>query len=153
MRSATLSDLDELVALGRVMHAEGPALRGFSFDEAKVRRALIAAIAGGAVFVHENADGSLDGGLVAMVLERWYSTDQVAIDLGLFVAPDKRGGFIAYRLLRAFVAWCTARALPIEMGVSTGVAPEVADRLYTAIGFERIGGAYRFAAPTTNGGV
>lgn len=143
VRQATAADVDALLALGRIMHAEAPALRGSSFDETKVRRVLNAVIDGGAAFVHEDVCGAIDGGLVGMVLERWYSTDKVATDLGVFVKPDKRGGFIAYRLVRAFVTWSTARALPIEMGASTGVAPEVADRLYTAIGFERIGGAYR----------
>jgi GNAT superfamily N-acetyltransferase len=145
VRQATIEDVTQLVKLGRLMHAEAPALNHASYDEDKVRAAITLAVQGGGVFVHET-DGEIDGGFAGMIVERWFSTDRYATDLALFVRQDRRGGFIACRVLDAFIAWCARQgvaARDVVIGVSTGVRAWDTGRLYERLGFECIGGIYR----------
>lgn len=145
VREASADDLPALIALGRIMHAEAPALRHATFSEEKVRAALTYALEHGCVIVHEGASG-IDGGYVALLIERWFSTDRYVTDVALFVRPDVRGGMIAYRLVSAFIEWCASRGIApqdVVVGISTGVNAEETGALYERLGFVRIGGIYQ----------
>jgi len=143
VRQAVEQDIPALVALGRGMHAEAPALRHARYDADKVAAALKHSIAQGCTFVHEQ-EGELDGAFVGIVIERWFSSDRMAADLALFVRRDRRGGLIAYRLLDAFLTWCDEQGIDDrQLAVSTGVAPAATGELYKRLGFEPIGGLYQ----------
>lgn len=144
IRPATMADLPQLVALGRLMHAEAPRMRDTEYVDAKVAAMLTHAMTRGLVLVHER-DGAIDAGFAGLVVERWYSTDRLFTDLALFVAPTARGGLTAARLVRGAIAWCRAQGLSaadIQFGVSTGVHAQQTGALYERLGFERIGGLY-----------
>lgn len=146
VRHATEQDLPRLIELGRLMHAESPTLSGFEFDSGKVGQALIAAMQTGLALVHIDAVAEIDGVFVGVVGERWFSRRRMFVDLALFVAPTRRGGLTACRLLNEAKAWCKAQGLEpedVQLGVSTGVHWEETGRLYEAVGFERFGGLYR----------
>lgn len=149
VRLATRDDVPELIALGRVMHAEAPALRHAPFDEQKVEDALQLALVRGLVLVHIDQEGRIDGGFAGFVLERWFSREEVLSDLGLFVRPDRRGGLIAYRLVQALIEWCRIRGMKPEnvvLGISTGVSPEKTGDFFNRLGFRPVGGNYQLEA-------
>lgn len=134
-----------MIELGRAMHAEAPALCIFPFDEGKVEAALRHALEHGCAFVHEK-NGAIDAGFVGILTERWFSKRVMLIDLALFVQQDRRGGLLAARLIIAAVEWAKEKGLQpedVQLGVSTGVRPEVTGALYERLGFECFGGLYR----------
>jgi GNAT superfamily N-acetyltransferase len=144
VRQATEQDIPALIALGRVMHAEAPALRHARFDGEKVEQALRHSVKQGCAFVHQGGDGEIDAVFVGLVIERWFSSDRFAVDLAIFVRPDRRGGLVAYRLIDAFITWCDENGIEDrQLGVTTGVAPDATGALYERLGFERIGGLYQ----------
>jgi GNAT superfamily N-acetyltransferase len=145
VRRANIADVPALVALGRLLHAEASSYSHTAYDADKVAQTLATVIAGGGVFVHETA-GEIDGGFAGMIMERWFSTDRMALDLSLFVRADRRGGVIACRVTDAFLQWCKAEGIAardVVIGVSTGINAERTGKLYERLGFERIGGIYR----------
>lgn len=153
VRLATVDDMPQLLALGRVMHAEGPAFRGTVLAEEKVQHAFRLAIGRGLFLVHEKSDGALDGMLAGLVTEHWYSHDLVFSDLAFFVHPDSReslaGGLAANKLLRAMIAWCREKGLEpeqITLGVSSGVKPLNTEKLLVHNGFKCNGGIYQLEA-------
>lgn len=142
-RQATVQDLPALVELGREMQAEAPALRHVAYDGAKVREYLKTAIEAGPVFVHETG-GVIDGAFVGLVVKRWFSAAEMATDLALFVRSGRRGGLIAFELVDMFLAWCEDNGIDdVQVGVTTGLAPEQAGRFYERLGFQFIGGNYQ----------
>lgn len=147
MRTATVEDLPTLVALGRLMHAEAPNMRFTVYDADRVERALRYAIeVSGFAVVHVADDGQIDGGMAGVVSPRWFSAERQFSDLALFVRPDKRGGLLAARLIKATVAWCEAQGLrpfDVQLGISTGIHPEQTGEFLERLNFERVGGIYR----------
>jgi len=145
VRHATEADIPRLLQLGEAMVAEAPALRHAAMDRDKVAQTLRFAFVHGVVVVHEGADG-IDGLFVGLYGERWFSKHKALTDLALYVTPDKRGGSIAFRLIRRVLAWAQSKQIDprdVIMGVSTGVKPEITGRFYEAMGFEQFGGLFR----------
>lgn len=143
------ADLAQLLELGRVMHAEAPALNHAQFDAGKVERLLHFAIDHGVALVHIDQEGQIDGAFAGMVVERWFSRERVLSDMGLFVRPDRRGGMVAYRLVVALIAWCQHKGMrpqDVVLGISTGVKPEETGLFLERLGFKLIGGNYQLEA-------
>jgi GNAT superfamily N-acetyltransferase len=142
IRPAISADLDTLVALGRRMHAESPRFSMLGFDETKVRALLLNAITDDRylLIVAEREDGEVIGGFAGFMAPHWFSQDYVASDIGLFVDPDRRGGIVAARLLKDYVAWAQARgAKQINAGISTGVMVEQTAQMYRLLGLKQFG--------------
>lgn len=143
IRPATPADYDQLLALGRAMHAESR-YAGMDLHEPKLVQWFDLAAERGFLRVWQDPDGSIQGGLLAMIGETWFGRDLLAYDLALFIVPGRRGGIIAARLCQAYVEWAIAAgAAEISIGTTTGVQTEAAERLYQGLGFERIGALYR----------
>lgn len=93
-------------------------------------------------------DGRLLGGLMAGIQRRWWSDELVAHDIDLVLMS---GGFAAFRkLLIAYREWAQlqgAESILLSVtGESESVAPvERVDKLYRYLGFERVGGIYKWA--------
>lgn len=143
IRPATEHDLDALIRLGRMMHAESW-YHYLPFNEEKLRGLFAYLLEHGFIRVHESSDGEIDGGFVGMLTEPWFGNGCIASDLGLFILPSKRGGTTAFRLLQAFVNWAIERrADEATLGISTGVHVEETERLYLYLGFARVGGLFK----------
>jgi len=141
IRDATPQDIDAMVALGAVMHAESPRFRGHEYAPEKVRKLLESLIGSprGFAMVADHG-GVIEGGMVGAATEHWGCNALVAFDVGLFVLPDRRGGVAAARLAKEFREWC--RRLNVAQataGITTMVHPEMTAALYRAIGFKEIG--------------
>lgn len=142
VRPAFAPDIPQLIALGRAMHAESPALRHAPYNAGKVGANIETAMQIGLVLVHET-DGVIDGGFVGIVVEYWFSTTKMLADLALYVHPGRRGSTAACRLLSAVLAWAKARALDVNISASTGIDPEQSGQFFEGMGFQRIGGVYQ----------
>lgn len=142
IRNATVNDLAAMLVLGRRMHAESPRFNLLQYDEGKVSLLLHTALDSNAYFlmVAEHADGQVIGGLIAYIAPMWFSTDEVASELALFIDQDRRGGWAAIRLLREFITWAAGMgAKQTVAGISTGIDIDTTAQLYRAAGFKQVG--------------
>lgn len=144
IRPAEERDVEELVSLGRLLH-DLSSYREFGYSDEKVAKLLSQLIASpdGCVFVSEQR-GEIVGGFAGGITEQWFSTDVVAFDLSLFLHPQKRSGFTAIRLVRAFIAWAKSKgAREIQLGITTGMNEDGTSELYRSLGFEHRGTLFR----------
>jgi len=139
IRRATSADLDQLVELGRALHAEAPHYRDEPF-EPEVLRAWLSQRLGGllvddnAVFVAERG-GQFIGVLVALIVPRMFNRTRIACEMTLYVRPENRGGRPLLRLVAAYKQWARANgAHKAYMGVSTGIHSERTVRAYEGMG-------------------
>lgn len=138
IRSASLTDIPELMRLCRLMHAESG--NRYALDEAKLQnlleRILIDPTFGIAVVAARGA--KLVGLMVGLVTPHFYSKARIATDLGLYVDPEHRGGATAVGLVGAFERRAVVLgADEICPGVSVGINDELAVKLYESLGYER----------------
>lgn len=140
IRHAEKTDLDDLVELGRRMHAESN-YTPLVYSEFVYRRNLELLLGSerGCVLVAE-LQGELIGVYVGVVGDAFFSTDRIAQDLLLYVEPEHRGGMTAMRLIKAFENWAWQQgAAQIRPGISVGGDYTTAARLYEAAGFDVCG--------------
>ena len=143
IRPATLDDLPALLALAGVMHAEAPAYRDWQFDADKVAALLRGLIAGGGCLLVSVMDDEIAGGIAGLCTEHWFSREKVATDLALFVAPQRRHGTTAMRLVLGFMAWAElVGARRVNLGITTGVHPGATGALYELCGLRDTGRLY-----------
>lgn len=153
VRHATEDDMGELLELGRLMHAEGPAFGGTTLDLGKGESSFRAAMADGLFLVNERSDGKIDGMLAGFILPRWYALEPVFCDLVFFVHPDSRATFAgaraANKLVHSAIEWCRLKGLrpqDVTIGVSSGVRPEHTGKLLEQAGFRSKGGIYQLGS-------
>ena len=141
IRPATTDDLPRLMELANLMHAESR-FQAIALVPAKLEATLRLCMDHGCALVAER-DGVIVGGFIGVAVEYFFSRERMASDLALFVEPNKRGGFIAAGLIRAFKAWAARQGVKhIEIGVSTGVHPEQTGALFEKLGLKRQGALY-----------
>lgn len=89
-------------------------------------------------------DGTIIGMYLGLLTEYYFSKDQMAVDLALYVDREKRGGLAAVRLVQAFEDWAFERgAKEIVPATSTQVAPERTAQLYHLLGYEVVGNLFK----------
>jgi len=142
IRLATVSDIQALVDLGKMLHESSTHSR-HPYKPSKVADLLHSLITGlGVVFVAER-NGALVGALAGGLSEVWYSDVLVAFDYSLFIKPEKRNGITSFRLMVAFETWAREMgAKEVHMGITTGINVESTSRLYESQGFHQIGPLY-----------
>ena len=146
IRAATPDDLPALLELGQAMHCESPEYRDMRFCPNTLRHTLTLAMDQHFLRVAEQPGGRIVGGLAAMAVPHWFGPDRLACDLGIFVAPEARGGMAAARLVRAYVKWARELgAKKITLGITTGVDVETTARLCERLGARRSGIIMEFA--------
>lgn len=142
IRRANPADIADILALGRKMHAESW-YAYLPFDEQKVLAAIELVMRGGFLAVYE-VDGVIAGGMAGILTEFWFSREQMATDLALFIEPGRRGGIAASRLVQAFIVWARdAGAQEVSLAISTGVRAQETGDLFEAMGLRRVGGVYK----------
>ncbi|MFT3720415.1 GNAT family N-acetyltransferase [Pseudorhodoferax sp.] len=139
VRNATPEDLDALVELGAVMHAESPRFSRLAFAPHVLRATLLHVMAEHFLMVAEEG-GKIIGGMAAVCAPHWSSLDRVATDLALFIHPDHRGGIAPARLVNQYRIWARAKgAVLIDIGVNTGVQPQATAQLLARMGMRPCG--------------
>lgn len=131
------------MGLTRQMHAEG-LFKHAPLDEAKVRATFARLIDHGFLVVNHGSEG-VDAMFGGQISEFWYSSERLASDLIFFVRPGRRGGFAAVRLIQAFVSWGQENhASEICIAQSSGVRVEQFAHLMTGMGFDHVGGVFKW---------
>lgn len=140
LRLATPEDVAEMVECGAQMHAAS-SFSPLSFSREKVAQNLLNGIETAFVALSVDDAGRITGGLHGDVIEPYYSTDRMGIELFVYVRPEARGSRAALMLLRAWIRWCVASGAKQIRPATAAKSPE-ADRLYRALGFEPVGALY-----------
>lgn len=143
VRRATPADVDALVDLFALAHAEAPNYADEPYEPEVTHRWLTQRLAGAtlldddfAIFVALAADGTLAGAMQAVVVPRWFNRRRIAGELVLYVRPERRGGRAFPRLVAAYEAWAAAQGASRAMvGVSTGIHPERTVHAYEHAGY------------------
>jgi GNAT superfamily N-acetyltransferase len=140
IRRATSADVQSLVQLGAMMHAESPRHSRLAYSPRKVAamiQHMLVRPMGAIVLVAESA-GGLEGAAVAYIDSEWYSEDAIAQEIVLYVVPERRGGLTAARLIAQMDAWARSMgARWLQAGSTTGIAMDRTIDLYEHLGFSR----------------
>ena len=138
-RIATLADIDALIALGAVMHAESPRFSRYGFMPERLRESLQWVIEGnGRIWIAEQGGEVL--GVFVAVVHKHYACDLLHVsDLALYVYPQHRGGTTAIRMIRQFLAWAKEIGAEPTISLNTGIEPERTGQLMQALGAKQSG--------------
>lgn len=145
IRNFTIEDVPAMIELGKRMQAES-SFEGLNYDQEKLTDMGYVYIANPQVYFAKVAekDGVIYAMYVGYISEYYFSKDLAGFDQLLFVAPEKRGGIAAMRLIKEFEEWAYANgAKEVRPACSTGVESEKTRQLYEALGYETIGYTFR----------
>lgn len=143
IRPATLDDLPALMRLAGDMHQESRYAHR-RLNEGKLAKLFVRMVSDedGFIWVAIGDDGVTIGALAAMAFDHWCHDVRVAMDFGLFMHPNHRGGLAAARLVKRCKEWAADLGVELEMGVTTGVQPEKTGRFLQCMGFRPVGTLY-----------
>lgn len=140
IRRANVSDIETMVELVVPYLAESSWSR-MEYNKNKTRDFLFDLMEDKGFVVVAERDGKIIGGMVGDIIRPWFSDDLMGIEHILYVHPDYRMGRLPYQLIRAWAAWCKDNgAKQIRPFISSGNFAGC--RLYEAMGFKSVGGAY-----------
>jgi GNAT superfamily N-acetyltransferase len=142
IRQATIGDLEELIILGWEMHQESSFSR-MTYNLERVAESFAMFVEDdGYLFLVSEKKGKVVGGFIGFYHQMWFSDDNVAGDIALFVDPDGRGGMAAAQMIKRFIEWAVDHDVSpcnIQLGITTGVHVEKTASLYEMLGFNRAG--------------
>lgn len=141
VRQANVDDLFDLLVLAREFSREAP--KQHKWDKDKSEAALANAITSDdyCMFVIEDDEGELQGGLLGTITEPFMSRRRVAIELGWFVSKDFRGNKASLELVKHFEEWGKSKeASTIIMADLSGLAD--LGQLYKRLGYEIVESSY-----------
>lgn len=140
LRLAETSDVPEIVQLGEDMLTSS-SFAPMGYSREKVAAFVQRVIDSGFAAIAATDDGSTAGFILGDVVEPFYSEHRMGVEHVLYVLPRYQGSRAARMLVDAWSQWCIdSGALQVRPGTSAGSA--AADRLYTGLGFERVGSLY-----------
>jgi hypothetical protein len=147
VRRAVPADVPALVEMVRALLLESR-LSFLPFSEQKVKSVferLIDANDTCCLFVADR-EGALIGFVGGKMTYYVFCDEYFAMDQGLYVSPECRGGSAAYRLVAAYHKWArSGGAREVCIAVSTGVKIEATDRLLKGVGMDFVGGVYKLS--------
>lgn len=142
VQEPTLSDAEQGIILGRVMHAES-VYKKLPYDDVKIRKLVAGALASDDCFVRVAYDGTqkkIIGFMLGYVSEYFFCTDKIAQDMALFVEPNARGQSAGLQLIKAFEEWAkTKKVKEVCFGITTGVDIPRTAQLYLIMGYQIVG--------------
>lgn len=129
VRVAMPSDEDEIMRLMQAAFVEQPI---FPLDEQKMREKIRMCTGrkGGVIGVVEGKDGKLEGYIIALMIQFWYSMDWCLEELSNFVHPDHRKSTHAKDLIN-FAKWFAEQLeMPLILGILSTQRLQPKIRLY-----------------------
>lgn len=135
-----VGNLDRLVELGRMMHAES-VYASLPYEPEYVRRYIASAITDLTYCpLIAEADGEIVGFFCGQISQTFFGPALIASDHVLFVLQAHRGTRAALGLLAEFQAWAKKNgAVQIFMGITTGVDEWRTAQFYDRCGFQITG--------------
>lgn len=127
---------DEAMKIARAMIEEG-SFRGITLSEERIERTLASVNVFKAFDLKEHV---VSGAIVGTLMPHWFSDNLMGMELIHYVYPTFRGTDAAARLLKAFEQWAFERgAAGIYVEQMSGINPDLAQRFYRGMGYERVG--------------
>ena len=145
VRDAKLNDINGLILLGEQMFKESQ-FSQYDFDKDKVRAMLYDLIdhSSGIVLIAEN-DTELLAGFAAMYSDHWFAKCRVSYDIAFFITPQVRSPMVSKRIIKTYIKRAKAEGVDeILLGDSSGYNQETNAKFFMLMGFNRIGGNYRY---------
>jgi GNAT superfamily N-acetyltransferase len=137
-RLATLEDLPFISSMCVDMHLESRYSK-YVLDLEKVEAKVAALIESPIGIVLVTANGFLMGG----VTDFWFGPAKYAFEWLLYVKPEARGSSEAPALVKAYAVRAKELgAVDVHIENTTGVEVEKVERLFTKLGFARVGGNF-----------
>ena len=131
-RRPTPTDAQELLQLGTRM-TEGTAFAPPTLEKVNKLIARPSSYGYGECAV---ADGVIVGFFCGYVGETYLNNQINAYEQGVFIAPEYRGGSIAFRMVKNFEAWARAKnAENVWMGQSVGQKQDSTLRFFERLGY------------------
>ncbi len=133
IRTVTAEDIPAIVDALETMRLESPTYKACPADPDWWSTTLTSMIQSTTFgVIHDEYDGFMLG----VASPTWYQRRVDAHEMILYVQPDRRGGMLAARLIRAFEQECRARnAHTLHVGVSSGMNEERTEALYLRLGY------------------
>lgn len=146
IRFAKLEDIETLVDYWRGFHAQSP-FGHLALDEVKLaanmRRMIDDKSGAFCFFVADDEAGKAYGVLAGQIDTYYFSNDPIARMIFYWVHPDHRYGAAAVKLMLAFKQWAQNRkAAELMLGVTSGEALALTDRMLKKMGGRLMGGNY-----------
>lgn len=147
IRLAEHADVEAVVELGAMLHAESPTYSPYPYSRQKARAvarscigSLLAPPADSVLFVADEG-GEVIGMLGGYLTEGLFVDGMlIASDYTFYVRPDRRGTMAAPRLLIAFEQWAKGMgATHVYPSVSTRIDDERIVAFYEAMGYQHTG--------------
>ena len=145
VRDAKLDDINGIILLGEQMFKESQFAK-YDFDKDKVREMLYDLIdySSGIVLIAEN-DTELLAGFAAKYSDHWFAKCRVSFDIAFFITPQVRSSMISKRIIKTYITRAKAEGVDeILLGDCSGNNQETNDKFFMLMGFNRIGGNYRY---------
>jgi GNAT superfamily N-acetyltransferase len=140
IRVATHDDVDAMVEAA-VLFLQESSFSRLIYNKAKTATHLHDLMDRNGFAVIYEKNGNVIGGMVGDLVQPWFSDDLIGIDLILYIHSAYRRGKVAYQLIKAWQNWCIKNgARQLRPVISTG--QKAGNRLYEAMGFEYMGGAF-----------
>lgn len=152
IRKAEVKDVVEIVNLAYEMHQETQ-FKQYDFDPVKLAEYIhrLTSEDWGIALVAEH-DDEIVGGFIGAVWPHFFGNSKQAVDFGLFVAPEFRGGLTGFRILKHYIK--TAKEMGAEEIVianSTGIDRDGVARLFEKVGFNHVGYVFTMNAKEMKG--
>lgn len=145
LRQAVLNDIPDIVALGRVFHAESVD-RDIPFDADRLAgflADLIESQSGLAMLAFYN--DQLAGGLLAQLTQSHYSNAIIATDYGLYVGITERDIGIGRQLVAAYTGWAIhSGARKIYLNVSSGITYGAFEAVMNDSNYQKMGAIFQW---------
>lgn len=139
-RMACPEDIDALVAMGRAMMGEAPALQRFTFDDEVLRGSLTYATDRAndtrcGVIVGEDPSGRLVAVIVMGAPHGIAWRERTGHEDAFYVDPTWRKRGVAQALVLLFIEWCRARdCVRVTFGSHTGLPADALEEIALRLG-------------------
>lgn len=147
IRPANTQDINTLVDLGALMHAESRYRKmRYSREKMAVVFANLIDHDDSLMIVLEGANGIV-GMMAAKCTPHFFSEDAdlIAYDVFIYVDAALRGGLGGPRMIAAYREWAKIlNAVVCDIGNNAGIDVGCTEPLYERLGAHRIGGVYQF---------
>lgn len=136
-RAETEADFEKIIDLGHVMHKEGY-FRDLPIERARLKQMADYAIGNPetvAAFIAEDK-GEIIGMISGFLCYYFFNSQKYAADYAVYIAPNKRGGLAAKRLLKLFEDWAAAQgALEVVIGLRANIDNARALKFFEGMGY------------------
>lgn len=138
-RAAEKADIEEILLMGRKLHAESR-FAYMTFSEERALRTALYCQELGYLMLYVDVDDTPLGFMAGIVGPQLVSDDLQAVELCLWLEPQARGAGVASGLVGLFADWAKSKGAREACGGSTGGLAGAALRvIYGGVGFQPVG--------------